>query len=52
MNKISDLIGVLVLDLAKQGNIDFLIEEVINKYVEMHFREMKKYFHNTYKIIH
>lgn len=26
LNKASDLIGILILDLARQGNIDYLVD--------------------------
>jgi hypothetical protein len=51
LNKVSDLIGVLILDLAKQGNVDYLVDEVIDKYVGMDFREMRKHFYRTYKVL-
>jgi len=51
LNKASDLIGVLIFDLARQGNIEYLVEEVIDKYVNMDFREMRKHFYVTYKVL-
>lgn len=51
MNKASDLIGVLILDLAQQGNIEYLVDGVINKYVNMDFREMRKHFYRTYRVL-
>lgn len=39
---------MVIMDLAREGHIDFLIDDVLGKYKTMSLREMKKHIKDIY----
>ena len=48
IDKITHFLGMIILDLAREGHIDFLIDRVLGRYQTLSLREMKQHINDVY----
>lgn len=48
LDKLTQFLGMIIMDLAREGHIDFLIDEVLGRYKSMSLREMKQHIKDVY----